>query len=421
VSTLVLSLDEGDPPRRLSLTAGQARALAISDALSVAPTGVDGEWMVAPGTRVGAFQVRCGGAAGAGGTGGAGATAGGQTDTIQVRISPKIPIARLVLLMGYARNPLSWRDDLVSLEEDADLPEALSHTLAVLAARALDQGVLKGYVTVDESLPVLRGRLREADQIRRFGVGLPLEVRFDDYSVDIAENRILLAAVLRALRMPGVSAQTRTLLRRLRLQLADVTLIAGPRPTWTRTRLNARYEPALVVAEMILDCRSFELRVGDLVVSGFLLNMAKIFEDFVCVALGRALGRLPAIRSGRASLQYRTHLDAERMVPIRPDFVWSRGGRPVAVADAKYKAERPSGFPQADLYQMLAYCTVLGLDTGHLVYAKGEEAAGVVDISGSPVRVVRHVLDLEAAQAQMLRQIATIAQGMADGLVGRAF
>jgi 5-methylcytosine-specific restriction enzyme subunit McrC len=421
VSTLVLSLDEGDPPRRLSLTAGQARALAISDALSVAPTGVDGEWMVAPGTRVGAFQVRCGGAAGAGGTGGAGATAGGQTDTIQVRISPKIPIARLVLLMGYARNPLFWRDDLVSLEEDADLPEALSHTLAVLAARALDQGVLKGYVTVDESLPVLRGRLREADQIRRFGVGLPLEVRFDDYSVDIAENRILLAAVLRALQMPGVSAQTRTLLRRLRLQLADVTLIAGPRPTWTRTRLNARYEPALMVSEMILDGRSFELRVGDLVVSGFLLNMAKIFEDFVCVALGRALGRLPAIRSGRASLQYRTHLDAERMVPIRPDFVWSRGGRPVAVADAKYKAERPSGFPQADLYQMLAYCTVLGLDTGHLVYAKGEEAAGVVDISGSPVRVVRHVLDLEAAQAQMLRQIATIAQGMADGLVGRAF
>jgi 5-methylcytosine-specific restriction enzyme subunit McrC len=391
--------------------------LAISDALSVAPTGVDGEWMVAPGTRVGAFQVRCGGAAGAGGTGGAGATAGGQTDTIQVRISPKIPIARLVLLMGYARNPQFWRDDLVSLEEDADLPEALSHTLAVLAARALDQGVLKGYATVDESLPVLRGRLREADQIRRFGVGLPLEVRFDDYSVDIAENRILLAAVLRALRMPGVSAQTRTLLRRLRLQLADVTLIARPRPTWTRTQLNARYEPALMVSEMILDGRSFELRVGDLVVSGFLLNMAKIFEDFVCVALRRAL--MPF--GGHTTLQYSTHLDVDRSVSIQPDLVWSRGGRPVAVADAKYKAERPSGFPQADLYQMLAYCTVLGLDTGHLVYAQGEEAAGVVDIAGSPLRVVRHVLDLEAAPAQVLRQIATIAQGMADGLVGRAF
>jgi 5-methylcytosine-specific restriction enzyme subunit McrC len=44
-----------------------------------------------------------------------------------------------------------------------------------------------------------------------------------------------------------------------------------------------------------------------------------------------------------------------------------------AVVDAKYKAERPEGFPDADLYQMLAYCTVLGLAEGHLVYAKGNE------------------------------------------------
>ena len=29
--------------------------------------------------------------------------------------------------------------------------------------------------------------------------------------------------------------------------------------------------------------------------------------------------------------------------------------------DAKYKAEKPAGYPNADLYQLLAYCTVLGL------------------------------------------------------------
>jgi len=40
--------------------------------------------------------------------------------------------------------------------------------------------------------------------------------------------------------------------------------------------------------------------------------------------------------------------------------------RPGAVVDAKYKAERASGFPNADLYQMLAYCTALGLRDGHL-------------------------------------------------------
>jgi 5-methylcytosine-specific restriction enzyme subunit McrC len=47
-------------------------------------------------------------------------------------------------------------------------------------------------------------------------------------------------------------------------------------------------------------------------------------------------------------------LDEAETVPVRPDFVWSNTGVPRLVVDAKYKAEKPSGFPQADLYQMLA-------------------------------------------------------------------
>jgi len=39
------------------------------------------------------------------------------------------------------------------------------------------------------------------------------------------------------------------------------------------------------------------------------------------------------------------------------------------VVDAKYKAEKPSGFPNAGVYQMLAYCLRLGLPEGHLVNA----------------------------------------------------
>ena len=40
-----------------------------------------------------------------------------------------------------------------------------------------------------------------------------------------------------------------------------------------------------------------------------------------------------------------------------------------AVINAKYKAEKGAGFPNAALYQMLAYCTALRLPVGHLVYA----------------------------------------------------
>ena len=100
-------------------------------------------------------------------------------------------------------------------------------------------------------------------------------------------------------------------------------------------------------------------------VSGYLFNMATIFEDFVTVALREALKSY----GGRTSLQHVTHLDDDADVPVRPDFVWLTQGHARIVVDAKYKAEKPTGFPQADLYQMFAYCTVLGLPEGDLVYA----------------------------------------------------
>ena len=108
--------------------------------------------------------------------------------------------------------------------------------------------------------------------------------------------------------------------------------------------------------------------------------MATIFEDFVCVALREQMKPY----GGTSTLQYKTHLDVGGDGPhqarLRLD---ARPGAAEVVADAKYKAEKPAGFPQADLYQLLAYCTVLGLTDGHLVYAKGEEPARLVEVAGS--------------------------------------
>ena len=112
-------------------------------------------------------------------------------------------------------------------------------------------------------------------------------------------------------------------------------------------------------------------------------------------------------------MQYRTHLDEAETVPVRPDFVWSDAGVPRVVVDAKYKAEKPSGFPQADLYQMLAYCTVLGLPVGHLVYAKGNEDARAHVVRRSGVRIVTHALDLDVEPAELLAAMA----GLVDAIV----
>jgi 5-methylcytosine-specific restriction enzyme subunit McrC len=381
-----LILREGAPARFVELPAPIADALNETQVARCLRTAQPGVWEVTAGTHIGVAQV-----------------AG-----LQVIIQPKIPINRLIFLMTYARRPQFHRDDVVTLDSEDDLPQALTHAFIRLATRALDQGLLKGYREIETRLPVLRGRIREADQLRHhFGRTIPLEVRYDEFTVDIPENQILLAAAVRLLKMPTTRHKQRAALQRLRLQLADVTATSII-PSWTPSRLNVRYQPALEIAELILAGMSFEQRVGDVRVTGFLFSMAKIFEDFVAVALAEALKPY----GGRASFQYPTHLDEDDLVDVRPDFVWLRNGRPVIVADAKYKAEKPAGFPNADLYQLLAYCTVLDLPVGHLIYAKGNEPSRQHTVRRAGTRLIAHTLDLALPPPQLLASVGALARSV---------
>ncbi len=80
------------------------------------------------------------------------------------------------------------------------------------------------------------------------------------------------------------------------------------------------------------------------------------------------------VRPGSGPTRY---LDHGRTVTIEPDLTWyDNDDKPVAVIDAKYKTTAPGKRgPNADMYQLTAYCTALGLREGHLIYAKGDTAS----------------------------------------------
>jgi 5-methylcytosine-specific restriction enzyme subunit McrC len=141
-----------------------------------------------------------------------------------------------------------------------------------------------------------------------------------------------------------------------------------------------------------LRATSVEHEFGSVAVNGFLLEMPGLFEDFVTVALRDAL---VSAYGGRVDDQDRNHFDEAGQVRLRPDIVWKVRGSAVAVIDAKYKAEKPAGYPNADLYQLLAYCTVLGLRNGHLVYAKGNENPAHHVIRRCGIEIFCHAVDLD--------------------------
>ncbi|MGW0797102.1 McrC family protein [Streptomyces sp. NPDC002692] len=398
--TRVVDLVEHAPAVRLTLPDALGRALAAGDIVEAAPDPyVPGRWSLRAGSKVGAVAV----------------TAPGVDEPVTVRVTPKVPVARLFFLLGHSLDPRGgWRDGDVEVAGHRDLLPALAHALERQVDRALRRGLLQGYHSTEETSLVVRGRIREADQIRRrFGATLPVEVAYDAFTTDIAENRILRAAVERLLRLPGVPREVRGRLLHQRARLADVTVIVRgqPLPSWQPTRLNSRYHHALRLARTVLEDASVEHALGGLRVDGFLFDMNKLFEDFVTVALKETCRG-----SGlSARLQDPHHLDEATAVRMKPDLVlYGADGVPCAVVDAKYKAEKRHGFPDADLYQMLAYCTALGLSEGHLVYAKGNASHAAHRVRHTGILIHQHALDLDQEPAGLLADIEEVARRLVD-------
>ncbi len=386
---------EFGPAVSVELDDAAGRALAASKVVEAAPDPfVSGWWQVRAKGTVGVAAVRLPG--------------GG---SLNLRITPKVPIGRLLYLLGFSRNSKGWRDEDVQVSTDEDLLPALARLFATQAETALRQGLLKGYVSVDETALVMRGRVRMSEQARRHhGRLVPLELTYDEFTEDVTENRLLRTACERLLRTPGgIPDDVRGRLLRLRARLSEIAPIRWGTeiPVWQSSRLNARYHSALRLAGIVLRDSSVDSAPGDVTVSGFLFDMARVFEDFVTAALDESLAPMP----GYCRRQARHHLDENEAIRIIPDFVrYADDGTPLAIADAKYKAEKPAAFPDADLCQMLAYCTALGLFAGHLVYAEGNGSVATHRVRHAGVVIHQHALDLDQSPDELRRSVDELAR-----------
>ena len=391
-------LDELDREGRvLDLPQSTVNALSATGLVEVR-SEVGGRWRLLPTGKVGAVRI----------------------DGLQVQVEPKekVGLTRLLFLLGYASNPGFRPEDVVGVA-DQDLWPSLAESLARLAERATGRGVLQGYRTIEESLRTVRGRIRIGVQIsRRQGQMIPIEVVYDEFTVDIPENQILRTAIRRMLAVPGLSTSAHARLAHLDGRLAEVSVLrpGGARPPWRQTRLNEHYAPALRLAEVVLANMSAEPGAGHVRVASFVIDMARVFEDFVGTALTEALRRYPG--ATRTRPQYRTHLDdpapgARPAIHMNLDIAHLVGSSPTLVFDAKYKVAGPGDrYPNADHYQMLAYCTALSVPTAWLVYAGGGKA-NRRRIRNTDVEVIEYPLDLRADPRDLLMQV--------DGLARRAW
>ena len=388
-------------PEDVRLDKDQLRALADAP-IEVTPSpDVDGAYRLTPSSYIGALNV----------------------GDLAVVIRPKIPIARVMFLIAYAMDPENWRKDAFELEKAPDVLEAIALAFAHRTRQAIQRGLLQGYRREEDALHTVRGRIRFEDQIsRRFGIPLPIEVAFDEFTEDIEKNRLIKTAIHRLGHTFIRSPATRQELRALRPAFAMVGLGSyrpGPLPEVQYTRLDEHYRPAVELARLIIDNTSLELFHGEVVGAAFLIDMNKVFEEFLYVALGEALGLPGRQWKHEQSLT----LDEDNRISMKPDLSWwprwpaENGSQPIFVGDAKYKKLEAPGFEHADIYQMLAYCTAAKLSSGLLVYAgEGESSAHKIKHAGKTIEVAS--LDLAGTPEDILAEVRRLAGHIRAGAVG---
>lgn len=335
-------------------------------------------------------------------------------DDLEIRIQPKLPIARLLHLAAVGADPTAWTDVDALLDEAEDPLSAIAHALTHHAQRALRPSPIQGYVTREEAERRVRGRIVFERQLsRRAGVALPIEVRYDDYELGIPENRVLKSAIGL---VEGLTTDP-SLRRRLRhlrgmLDGVDAWPRGRPIPTFRFGRLNQRYRPALALAKLLLERRSLEYSDRERHGTAFLFDMNRVFERYLESTLTAAL----MARGGKVRAQHRVHLDTDQTLLMKPDLSWWSGDRCVAAIDAKYKLTASDDHPNADAYQMLAYCVRLGLRRGHLVYADLDGTAPRVSrIREAGVELVVTSIDLQGSIADLHASIDTLATEIARG------
>ena len=334
-----------------------------------------------------------------------------EVGNLSVLIRPKIPISQLLSMACYAMDVYKPQDQrLFDFEEDETLPDTLALALVSAARRAFSRGLLHGYQRREEALHTVRGRIRFSEQIRRrFGVPLPVEVRYDEFTDDILENRLVKAAALRlgAMRLRSPNARRGLGWIAGTLEGAGHEEFApGDVPDVSFDRLNEHYQGVVGLSRLILRHSAFEAGRGTVRATGFLMDMNKVFQEFVTVALRDALNLSERVfREKRIST-----LDAGCKVGLRPDLTWWNGDDCVFVGDAKYKDLDDKGVRPDDLYQLLAYTTALDLPGGMLIYAQGDADTAVYEVRNSDKRLEVCALDLSMEFKDIFAQVDGLAE-----------
>lgn len=304
-----------------------------------------------------------------------------------------ILIKNIYYMLSYAFQVLKQGNmEEVAAEEFERVEDLFAAILAKGVSRQLKQGLYREYVTREDHLACVRGKLNLDETLHnRMQKRQKLACVFDELSEDNLYNQILKTTMYALVRDFAVDNRRRRALRQLLVFFDQVSLRSPSTIPWKRLhgqKNNKNYEMLLTICYFVLEGMLQTTQDGRYKIMAFSdEHMARLYEKFILEYYRQHHPYLTEVKAARISWNLTGAHEPSMLafLPAMQTDIFLRLGEKILIIDAKYYGQTLQkhydhySLHSGNLYQMYAYVKNqdkehTGKVSGLLLYAKTQEA-----------------------------------------------
>lgn len=338
-------------------------------------------------------------------------------------------------MLSYAFQALNQETyEDVAVESFDEMYNLLAAILSKGIGLQLKQGLYREYISRQEELSVMRGKINMPGTIKnRLAHKRVLTCDFDELSENNLLNQILKTTVTLLLRNGKVQAKYKDDLKKKMLYFSNVEIIEPTGIKWSSIRFqrnNQTYRMLVSICQLIIEGMLITTDSGDYRLASFVdeQRMCRLYEKFILEYYSR---HYPELSVSASQIPWSLDDGIGTMLPVMQSDIHLQRGNTVLIIDAKYYSHTTQSqfdkhtIHSNNLYQIFTYVKNRSYQfgeekntvSGMLLYAKTEEEIqpdNVYQMHGSQISV--KTLDLNQPFAEIANQMDRIVESHFSGL-----
>jgi 5-methylcytosine-specific restriction enzyme subunit McrC len=282
----------------------------------------------------------------------------------------QIPIENIYFLLCYAWNKLDEKERVnVSIDDKTELLDLFAKILINATKTLLKRGIDKNYIDHTEELTGVKGKIQIS---QTFKSNLLVKQRtictFDDFSLNIISNRILVSTIYRLTRTKGLDKELKKELVALQRMLSDIDQIEITSSLFKQVRLNRNnrfYGFVMNVGQIIYDSTLPSEEQGKYKFSDFTRDdnrMNQLFEAFIRNFYRIEQQKYKTVKKETIKWQFdNTDNESYQYLPQMETDITLENENEKIIIDAKFYRETMTinydkeRIKSANLYQLFSY------------------------------------------------------------------